>query len=357
MTRLRNEFLPPLWFLTILLAWLTLWLMSELREIIVLLVVGFAIAYVMEPAVACFERRHIPRWAGVLLVAGGVLIGILLLLATAIPTVIGEYRHLSLNLPQYLEFAQARVMPLVKSLESMLPIKANVLETEQFPQMLIDYVNPGLLQRIAEALFSTLMQGYSVSLTILNITLLPFIVFYLSIDLPFMRERLMALFPILYRSRYSAILSEMNQYVSAFVRGQFLVCSILFVLYSIGLKVLGVQLWLLISVIAGFGNMVPYLGTAIGIFLASLMGLVSSGSAMGMFEVWGLFVFVQFLEGTFITPRVMGQNVDMSPLTVILAIFAGGKLFGLLGIFLAIPGAAVVKVMMRHLHRRVVHNA
>jgi predicted PurR-regulated permease PerM len=103
--------------------------------------------------------------------------------------------------------------------------------------------------------------------------------------------------------------------------------------------------------------MVPYLGTAIGIFLASLMGLVSSGSAMGMFEVWGLFVFVQFLEGTFITPRVMGQNVDMSPLTVILAIFAGGKLFGLLGIFLAIPGAAVVKVMMRHLHRRVVHNA
>ena len=95
--------------------------------------------------------------------------------------------------------------------------------------------------------------------------------------------------------------------------------------------------------------MIPYLGTIVGIVLSSIMALVTFGDFSHLLAVWILFAVIQFLEGSFITPKVVGDKVGLSPLVVILALFAGGSLFGLIGIMLAVPGAATFRILLREL--------
>jgi predicted PurR-regulated permease PerM len=113
-------------------------------------------------------------------------------------------------------------------------------------------------------------------------------------------------------------------------------------------------LWFLLAVISGFGAIIPYMGFIIGIVLSSIMALATYGDFIHLVQVWVVFVLVQALEGTLITPRIVGDKVGISPLVVILAIVAGGQLFGLLGVFLAVPGAAVARVLLKHLHANLV---
>jgi predicted PurR-regulated permease PerM len=147
---------------------------------------------------------------------------------------------------------------------------------------------------------------------------------------------------------------EIDSYVSAFVRGQFMIGTILFLLYGAGLWFVGVELWLLLALIAGFGNIVPYLGFLAGIVLSTLMALVTFGDFAHVVQVWVVFAIVQGLEGTVITPRILGEKVGLSPLAVILALVVGGQLFGLLGVFLAVPAAAALRVLGGYLHGRLV---
>ena len=171
--------------------------------------------------------------------------------------------------------------------------------------------------------------------------------FYLAVDLPKLHESVSALVPVTRRKRFQEVFREIDRYVSAFVRGQILVCSVLFVLYAVGLGLVGVDLWLLLAAISGFGNIVPYVGFLTGIVLSSLMALVTFGDFTHVAWVWCVYAVVQALEGMVISPRILGGSVGLSPLVIILALFAGGQLFGLLGIFLAVPAAAALRVIAR----------
>ena len=356
MTINNNRLLPPPWVLVLIGAAALFWLLSELREMLVLIIVGYSLAYIIDPLVTKLEKKGLSRGIGVISVVSAVMLSVVLLLLTAVPTIVKEFYHLSENLPGYIATSRAKLAPILDHFGHYLPEKVQLLLAGESFEPALNLINPGLLQKVALAVGSTLLQGYSLSLTVLNLLLLPFIIYYLSTDFHRLHRGILDLFPVIQRRTVTNIASEMNTYVSAFVRGQLIVCAILFLLYAVGLRIVGIQLWLLVSVIAGFGNMIPYVGTLIGIVLASVMALVTFGEVSALFQVWVVFIVVQFLESTFITPRVMGQNVGMSPLTIILAIFVGGKLCGLLGVFLAIPAAAVCKVLARHLHTRIIHS-
>jgi predicted PurR-regulated permease PerM len=109
------------------------------------------------------------------------------------------------------------------------------------------------------------------------------------------------------RAKAEQILGEIDQQVSAYVRGQLFVGFIMFLLFATGLGVLRVELWLLVAFISGFGNLVPYVGSIVGVLLATIMALVTHGTLTSVLLVWGLYALVQFLEGTFITPKVIGR--------------------------------------------------
>jgi predicted PurR-regulated permease PerM len=338
-----------------------IWLLFALKEIVVLVVVGYTIAYVMDPALRALDRRGISRPIGVFVLAT-LLAGLIALLAvTAIPTVVEESQRLSANLGQYMDISSGRVGELVEWAKTKIP--SRFLEQDratsflELAPRLSEYVSGPAIAKLLQGVLGTLLKGYSLTLTIVNILLLPFIVFYLAVDLPKIHRGVLALVPVTRRARVARLFGEIDHYTSSFVRGQLIVCSILFVLYAVGLGAVGVELWLLLAVISGFGNLIPYLGFVCGIVLSSVMSLATFGDWSHLLMVWGVFALVQFLEGTFITPRVVGESVGLSPLVVILALFAGGQLFGLLGIFLAVPVAAALRVLAQHAHEWVLRRA
>lgn len=140
--------------------------------------------------------------------------------------------------------------------------------------------------------------------------------------------------------------AEVDEVLSAFVRGQLIVGGVLSVIYAAGLSAARIDMAIVIGVIAGFGNMVPYLGTGVGIVL-SLVGLMLSWQGpWQLAAVAATFVIGQMLEGFVITPRIVGEKVGLAPVAIILAILAFGELFGFVGILLAVPVAAILKVVL-----------
>lgn len=164
------------------------------------------------------------------------------------------------------------------------------------------------------------------------------------------------LFPRRHRESVANVFKEINVHISAFVRGQLIVACILALLYSIGLALVDLKFWLLLGIISGLGNIIPYVGFAVGITLSSIIALVQYGSVGGVMVVWIVYIVVQALEGMVISPRIIGQNVGISPLAIILGLMAGGQLFGFLGILLAIPVLAGLKVVFINVHRQIIEN-
>jgi predicted PurR-regulated permease PerM len=355
MSYTRDSFMPPKWVLTLLAAALALWLISELRELVVLMVVGYFVAYAIDPLLRSLELRGLSRPLGFAVVCAVLIVLITLAGLTAVPTILDEFGKLSANLNAYIDTSRDKLVPFLERAKDYLPesirAKVDLEDIKGSLLALLSGVSGDTIKNIGRTVVSTLTQGYSRILTLLNILLLPFIVYYIAVDLPRVHEFFRNIFPVAKRSKVDRICHEIDGYVSSFVRGQAIVCCALFVLYAIGLGLVGIDLWLLLAAIAGFGNMVPYLGTAIGLTLSCIMAVVTFGDVPHIGWVLVVFAVVQFLEGMVITPRIMGESVGLSPLVIILSLFAGGQLFGLLGIFLAIPAAATLRVLARYSYR------
>lgn len=342
----RSEFRPPMWVVVAALGALSLWLLTALRELVSLLIVGFCAAYLLERPLRWLERRGVRRSFGLLVLLAAAASAVLLLGLTAVPTVLREYRAAAADFPQYVNVLHRKLAPLTEKARQYLPAAGNLME---MPLEKLSGLGAKLLQHLSAASARALSAGYSLALTALHLMLLPFIVFYLALDFPKLQTSFVAMFPFIMRARVTAILDEIDGYVSAFVHGQLLVCLILTLLYGVGLALLRIELWHLVALIAGLGNMIPYFGTIFGVLFASLMAVVTHGDFIHVLWVWGLFAVVQTLTDNFISPRIQGGQVGLSPLAIMLALLVGGNLFGFLGVMLAVPGAAAVKVALRHL--------
>jgi predicted PurR-regulated permease PerM len=352
MAKVRESFLPPLWVLTSVALVAAVWLTVQLKELLVLVVVGYFIAYAIDPLLHRLERRGIHRGIGIWVLLGLFVAAVGIFAVTTIPTVVAEYHKLMENLSRYVQVGREKLGPYLDQLREMLP--ADIAQIPESSEVLSSIsslasnVSGDTVKNVLRAVGGTLLRGYSLTLTIVNIALLPFIVYYLAVDMPHIHSFCARMVPITKRRKFESLFGEIDAYVSAFVRGQALVCCILFVLYAVGLGALRVDLWLLLAAISGFGNIIPYVGFLSGIILSSLMALVTYGDFIHVAYVWGVYGAVQALEGTLITPRILGDSVGLSPLVIILALFAGGQLFGLLGVFLAVPAAAALRVIVRH---------
>ncbi len=148
----------------------------------------------------------------------------------------------------------------------------------------------------------------------------------------------------------SQLARDSDEMLGAFLRGQFLVMLALGVIYSIGLWLIGLKFALLIGLIAGLVSFVPYLGLIVGIGIAGLAILFQTGDAFQLFWVLLVFGSAQMVEGMLLTPLLVGERIGLHPVAVIFAVLAGGQLFGFFGVLLALPVAAVLAVILRHLH-------
>ncbi len=351
-TNKSNSLLPPKWLIFAISIVISIFLLVKLKEMFILIILGLAISYIIEPILLYLESKKVRRIVGICLIGFVFALIIFLITVTVAPVLLREFQELLTNLPRYIVQVKSKVLPFIEKFET------------RFPSLSLShlFVSSGagieteILQRISNYGGQALLKGYSITLAVLNLVLLPFIIFYISMDFPKVREFILNFFPPKVRTKVNVMLSEIDDSLSGFVRGQLIVCISLFILYAVGLASLRIELWGVLALISGFGHIVPYLGLLLGIVLSSIMALVTHETFTSVLLVWALYVLIQFIEGTFITPKVLGEKVGLSPLVVILAILAGGSLFGLLGIFLAIPGVAIGRVLFTNYYNWLVHQ-
>jgi predicted PurR-regulated permease PerM len=146
--------------------------------------------------------------------------------------------------------------------------------------------------------------------------------------------------------------TEVDDVLGAFMRGQFYVMLVMGIVYSFGLWLTGLELALLIGMLAGLVSFVPYMGVISGIVISSIAALLQYQDVMHLMPVLIVFAIGHSLESMFLTPWLVGNKIGLHPVAVMFAVLAGGQLFGFLGVLLALPLASVIMVLLRHIHER-----
>ena len=141
---------------------------------------------------------------------------------------------------------------------------------------------------------------------------------------------------------------EIDRTLAGFIRGQLSVCVILGSFYAVGLHLAGLDLGLLVGFLAGIISFIPYVGTISGFIISMALAFAQFDSLMPIISVAAVFMVGQFLEGNFLTPKLVGDNVGLHPVWVMFALLAGGVLLGFLGLMIAVPVAAIIGVLIRH---------
>lgn len=316
--------------------------------VLVQLFIALALAYLLNPLVRRLEQRGLNRLFSVLLVFSLALLGIAAVLILLFVAIKSELAKVQLNIPDY----ATRLYELIPhEITSYLQIDTPDRLTQQLSNLALEL--KGSAFAIAKPLLSWLQQAVTSTvgfiLNLLGYLIIPIYLFYLLTDMPLLMAWLKELPPLRFREQLGLLFREFDSVLSGFVRGQLLVCAILAVLYSAGLWIIGIDLAVAIGTLSGAAFIIPYVGTILGIVLSMAMAVLKFHDLLHPLLCLGWFMLVQTLEGTVITPKVVGDTVGLHPLIAIVALLIGGQLLGISGMLLAIPVAAILKVLAGHL--------
>jgi len=315
-----------------------------LQPILLPFVLGGLVAYLGDPLVDILERYRLNRTLGVVLVfvlIFGVLVAALLFL---VPLVLEQLDALIRKIPLFFDWATQVAVPL---LQERLGIPAGTLPPLDWSSQLAENWQ-SLGKIMAETGKKLTGSGASILMGLASLALVPVVAFYLMRDWDILVGKMLRMLPVAWQDRTVLMVSEADEVVGAFLRGQFIVMCVLGVIYGTGLWLLGVQLALLLGLLAGLASLVPYLGFIVGI-VASLI------AAYFQFHDWGMLLWVglvfgvgQVIESMVLTPVLVGDRIGLHPVAVIFALMAGGQLAGFVGVVVALPVAAVITVFARH---------
>ena len=325
-----------------------LYMLNAASSVFMPLLLAFMLAYVLEPIVSKLVAWRIGRVPAIVIVlAGTVGIGILAALALYLPLQ-NELQDIQTSLPGYAVNFYEYLPPKLKSFLAIeTPEKLNIQLNLALEKL------QGISFSILKETLSVLQKAFTSTLSfvigIISYFITPIYLFYFLKDMPAIREKVVNLVPKRHRPRFEKTLTEIDELLSAFVRGQLSVCAILAVLYSIGLYLIGIDLAIAIGVFAGFAFIIPYAGTIIGIILSVLMALLKFHDLLHPLLCIAWFGIVQAIEGAIITPKIVGDKVGIHPVITILALFIGGQFWGIFGMLLAVPAVAILKVFIASL--------
>ncbi len=320
-----------------------LWLAVAAPTVSVPLLIAFIIAYLLDPVVDWFEARGIQRTPAIAIILGIFLLFVGGLALLVVPQVIREFAQIPGKLKEFVSHAvpwveQRLGVTAPRNLQDAL----DAVQRELAGLEVKSLVGPTLkLLRGVYGGTMGLLAGFAA------LVMIPVFAFYLLRDFDELVAEIRALIPMRYRASVGARFAEIDAAMSSFIRGQLTVAAVLSALYALGLWIAGLPLALVVGLIAGLGNMIPYVGTAIGVVLAAVLCLLSGEGWPIFAKVAGVFVVVQGLEGWVITPKIVGESVGLSPFAVIVAVLFFGELFGFVGVLVAVPLAAILKILLR----------
>ena len=336
-----------------------LWVVAAVLGVCVLLyllgpiltpfIISALLAWLGDPIADRLESWRFPRALAVAVVFLGTFIVIGLLVLLIAPMVGREVTELSARGPQFFAWYDKVLTPW---LSGHLHIDADRLRIDNLSAMITG--NSDTVGQVLGNTFTTLSHSGGILFTLaITVLLVPVITFYWLRDWDIFKARIKTLLPRDQAAMIAAILHDCEKVLAAFFRGQLLVMVALAFIYGVGLSIVGLQGGLAIGIIAGLLGFVPYLGITVGVILALLAAVLqTAGSSWLPLYVLIVFAIGQGMESFVLTPRLVGGRIGLHPVLVIFAILAGGKLFGFVGVLLALPVAAACTVFVHHAHAR-----
>ncbi|MGD8345761.1 MAG: AI-2E family transporter, partial [Lysobacterales bacterium] len=327
------------------------WLLYRLAPVITPFAVSAGIAYLGDPLVDRLEKAKFFKWP----VSRTVSVLIVFLLMTAVfslillilvPLLAEQVRHMVQRIPEIAEWLLSTALPW---LQQRLGLEDVSFETANLVQTVKEYgreTGAALL-----SVLGTVSRGGQAAMNwVMNLVLIPVVTFYLLRDWDRLVDGIRHLVPRSVEPTVSRVAGEIDEVLGAFIRGQLLVMTALGTIYALGLWAIGLDLAFIIGIGAGLLSIVPYLGTLLGVVAAVLAALFQFQDVLHVVLVLAVFGVGQALEGMVLTPLLVGDRIGLHPVAVIFAVLAGGQLFGFLGVLLALPAAAALNVMVRHLN-------
>lgn len=312
-----------------------------LRGVLLPLFLAFLLAYALDPIVDRLSRIGLPRAASAAVVmlglaSVGVAVGVV-----AVPYFIDEFADAAAALPDQLMRLRERVEPWVwENLHVRLPHSWSEVQTNYGE--LIRSRAPQLFQGVVPALFGT----FNFVVVAASSLIIPVFAVYLLTDFDVIVARAGVLIPRRYQRTITDVAREVHDALGRYVRGQVLASVVLALIYSLGLRALGIRLAIPIGLLTGLLAFVPYVGFSIGLVMALAMAILDWHGAGTVIGVLIVMFGGQIVDGFLITPRIVGGSVGLRPIEVLLTMMAAGTLFGFLGVLLAVPFGAVVKILV-----------
>lgn len=340
----RREIALPKEFYVVLGVLLTGYLVYAARAVLTPLFLAFAIAYVLDPVIDKFETWKVPRPAGIAIVLLGLLGALATFTALVLPMVASDLATVARELP-------SKISALIASADPWLlrhGIKVPHTTTEWMERLSANAssVASSVLAPAGGILSAVVTGGFSVAGSVVAALVVPVLSIYLLNDFDRITAAVRGHLPRRYRRVITEYAREIDGALSHFLRGQLTVMAIVAVLYSVAYSILGVRLALPIGIISGTLSFIPYLGSAFALTSGLLMSLIGGFNPGQLISVVIAYAIVQTLEGFVIAPRVMGKSVGLPDMWVLIALFVGGQIFGFLGVLLAVPTAAVIKIFL-----------
>ena len=317
-----------------------------LRGVLTPVLIAFGLAYLLDPLVDRLEAHKLPRSVGILilLLIAALLIGLGSLLV--LPQVLGDLAELAGQLPVAAARGLSQIEPWLA--DRGVPLPHSSVEMLQAFEHNMRSLAPDAAGTVQTLIGAVVGGTASVFGALAGIVIVPVLAFYLLKDFDIITAHSLALVPAREREVVATTAREVDGVLGQFLRGQLTVMAILAALYATGYTVAGVPLAVPIGLVGGLLSFIPYVGSGVALGLGLLMTVLHWAGWGPLIGVLITYACVQTAEGLVITPRIVGNKLGLSPVWVLLALMAGGELFGFVGVMLALPAAAVAKVFAMH---------
>ena len=326
---------------------LILWVLYLLKPVVLPFIGAFLVAYLFSPLVDKLHKIGLPRWLSISTVFIGIGVVITLAFWYLVPLVWEQLMYAKNSIPSGIHWANYKFLPWLSDSFNLVPME---LDVDQISAAIMEYVQTNYSADSIQAMIAKLAQsGLNFIQIGGTVVLIPIIAFYFLLDWDRMLDSFRRLIPRRYEEQTLVIVKECHSVLGAFVKGQFLVMVLLGVVYAMGLQLIGLEVGLIIGMVAGLCSIIPYLGFAVGIIAAVIASLFQFGiDWMQLLLVGVVFMIGQAVEGYILQPFLLGDKIGLSPVAVVFAVLAGAQLGGILGMLIALPVAAVIVVLLRH---------
>ncbi|KXS42494.1 Predicted PurR-regulated permease PerM [Candidatus Frackibacter sp. WG12] len=298
----------------------------------------------VEPFIDCLLNRGVGRNLALALILFLVAGGIFLFGFFAAPYLIEELNTLAQRLPVYAKEIQ-NIIDLINDKYERIDLPPAIQTIIDNSLSRIQSVTLRFVERTTEVIIGLLSSFFS-------LVMAPILAFYMLKDIDLIKKNMWSLVPKAYRKEVKQLLKKIDDVLRGYLKGQLLVSIVVGLLLSLGFYILKVKFYLLIGIFAGIMNLIPYLGVVLGILPA--LFIVSFKSTQAIIGVVVLYLIVQQLESSLISPKIVGDKVGLHPIIIIFSLLVGGELLGIIGMLLAVPIAGIIKVIINHFISRII---